>query len=47
MVNYLNILNLWDIVQHDYVSHYDPTNLTMTQKAKEHNSQNDYAVMLS
>jgi hypothetical protein len=44
MVNYLNILNLWDVVQHCYVSHYDPSNLTLTQKVKELKSQNDYAV---
>jgi hypothetical protein len=44
MVNYLNILGLWDVVQHGYIPHYDPSNLTMTQKAKELKSQNDYAV---
>jgi hypothetical protein len=44
MVNYLNILGIWDIVQHGYVLHYDPSNLTMTQKAKKLKSQNDYAV---
>jgi hypothetical protein len=44
MVNYLNILNLWNVVQHDYVSHYDPSNLTLTQNVKELKSQNDYAV---
>jgi hypothetical protein len=44
MVNYLNILDLWDVVQHGYVSHYDPSNLTLTQKTKELKSQNDYAV---
>jgi gag-polypeptide of LTR copia-type len=44
MVNYLNILDLWDIVQHGYIPHYDPSNLTMTQKVKELKSQNDYAV---
>jgi hypothetical protein len=44
MVNYLNILDLWDVVQHDYISHYDPSNLTLTQNTKELKSQNDYAV---
>jgi hypothetical protein len=44
MVNYLNILGLWDIVQHGYIPHYDPSNLTMTQNVKELKSQNDYAV---
>jgi gag-polypeptide of LTR copia-type len=44
MVNYLNILDLWDVVQHGYVPHYDPNNLTLTQKTKELKSQNDYAV---
>jgi hypothetical protein len=44
MVNYLNILGFWDVVQHDYVQHYDPSNLIMTQKARELKSQNDYAV---
>jgi hypothetical protein len=44
MVNYLNILGLWDVVQHGYVPHYDPSSLTMTQKAKELKSQNDYVV---
>jgi hypothetical protein len=44
MVNYLNILDLWDVVQHDYISHYDPNNLTLTQNIKELKSQNDYAV---
>jgi hypothetical protein len=43
-VNYLNILDLWDIVQHSYVLHYDPSNLTLTQKVKELKSQNNYAV---
>jgi hypothetical protein len=44
MVNYLNILDLWDVVQYGYVPHYDPSNLTLTQKIKELKSQNDYAV---
>jgi gag-polypeptide of LTR copia-type len=44
MVNYLNILDLWDVVQHGYVPHYDPSNLILTQKAKELKSQNDYTV---
>jgi hypothetical protein len=44
MVNYLNILGLWDIVQYGYIPHYDPSNLTMTQNVKELKSQNDYAV---
>jgi hypothetical protein len=30
MVNYLNILDLWDVVQRGYVPHYDPSNLTLT-----------------
>jgi hypothetical protein len=44
MVNYLNILGLWDVVQHGYVPHYDPSNLTMTQNVKELKYQNDYAI---
>jgi hypothetical protein len=44
MLNYLNILDLWDVVQHDYVSHYDANNLILTQKVKELKSQNDYVV---
>jgi hypothetical protein len=44
IVNYLNILDFWDVVQHGYVSHYDPSNLTLTQMDKELKSQNDYAV---
>jgi hypothetical protein len=44
MVNYLNILGTWDIIQLGYVPHYDPSNLTMTQKVKELKSQNDYVV---
>jgi hypothetical protein len=44
MVNYFNILDLWDVIQHGYISHYDPSNLTLTQNAKELKSQNDYAV---
>jgi gag-polypeptide of LTR copia-type len=44
MVNYLNILDIWDVVQHDYIPHYDPSNLILTQKVKELKSQNDYAV---
>jgi hypothetical protein len=44
MVNYLNILGIWNVIQHGYVPHYDPNNLTMTQKVKELKSQNDYAV---
>jgi hypothetical protein len=44
MVNYLNILDFWDVVQHGYISHYDPSNLILTQKTKELKSQNDYAV---
>jgi hypothetical protein len=34
MVNYLNILDLWDVVQYGYVSYYDPSNLTLTQRSK-------------
>jgi hypothetical protein len=34
MVNYLNILDLWDIVQYGYIPHYDPSNLIMIQGAK-------------
>jgi hypothetical protein len=44
MVNYLNILGFWNVVQHGYVPHYDPSKLTLTQKTKELKSQNDYAV---
>jgi gag-polypeptide of LTR copia-type len=44
MVNYHNILDFWDVVQYGYIPYYDPRNLTMTQKAKELKSQNDYAV---
>jgi hypothetical protein len=44
MVNYLNILDLWDVVRHGYVPHYDSSNLTLTQKIKELKYQNDYAV---
>jgi gag-polypeptide of LTR copia-type len=44
MVNYLNILGLWDVVQQGYIPHYDPSNFRMTQKSKELKSQNDYAV---
>jgi gag-polypeptide of LTR copia-type len=44
MVNYLNILGIWDVVQHGYVPHYDSSNLTLTQKIKELKSQNDYAI---
>jgi gag-polypeptide of LTR copia-type len=44
MVNYLNILDLWDVVQYSYVPHYDPSNLTLTQNVKELKSQNNYAV---
>jgi hypothetical protein len=44
MVNYLNILDLWYVIQYDYVPHYDPSNLTLTQKIKELKSQNDYTV---
>jgi hypothetical protein len=47
MVNYLNILDLWDVVQHGYVPHYDPSNLTLIQNAKKLKSQNDYAVILN
>jgi hypothetical protein len=44
MVNYLNILDIWDVVQHGYVPQYDPSNVTLTQKVKKLKSQNDYAV---
>jgi hypothetical protein len=44
MVKYLNILDLLDVVQYGYVPHYNPSNLTLTQKVKELKSQNDYAV---
>jgi hypothetical protein len=44
MGNHLNILDLWDVVQHGYVPHYDPNNLTLTQKIKELKSQNNYTV---
>jgi gag-polypeptide of LTR copia-type len=43
-VNYLNILNFWDVFQYGYIPHYDPSNLILTQKVKELKSQNDYAV---
>jgi hypothetical protein len=44
MVNYINMLDVWDVVKHGYVSRYDPNKLTLTQKAKELKSQNDYAI---
>jgi hypothetical protein len=44
MVNYLNILDLWNVVQYGYVPHYDPSNLTLTQNVKELKSQKDHAV---
>jgi gag-polypeptide of LTR copia-type len=43
-VNYLNILNFWDVFQYGYIPHYDSSNLILTQKVKELKSQNDYAV---
>jgi hypothetical protein len=42
MVNYLNILDFWDVVQYSYV--LQPSNLTLTQKVNELKSQNDYAI---
>jgi gag-polypeptide of LTR copia-type len=44
MVNYINIVDLWDVVQLDYVPHYDTSNLTLTQNVKKLKSQNDYAI---
>jgi gag-polypeptide of LTR copia-type len=44
MMDYLNILDLWDVFQYGYVPHYDPNNFTLVQKIKELKSQNDYAV---
>jgi hypothetical protein len=44
MINYLNILDIWDVVQHGYLLYYEPNNHTLTQKIKELKSQNDYAV---
>jgi gag-polypeptide of LTR copia-type len=44
MVNYLNILGIWDVVQYGYIPHYDPSNLILTQKVKKLKSQNNYAV---
>jgi hypothetical protein len=44
MVNYLNILDFWDVVQHGYILHYDYNNLTLTQNVKELKYQNNYVV---
>jgi hypothetical protein len=44
MVNYLNILDFWDVVQHGYIPHYDSNNLTLTQNVKELKYQNNYVV---
>jgi hypothetical protein len=44
MINYINILDFWNVIQHDFIPHYDPRNFTMTLKVKELKSQNDHAV---
>jgi gag-polypeptide of LTR copia-type len=44
MVNYFNILDLWDIFQYCYVPHYYSNNLALISKAKELKSQNNYTV---
>jgi hypothetical protein len=44
MINYINILDFWGIVQHDFIPHYDSSNLTLTPKVKELKSQNDHTV---
>jgi hypothetical protein len=44
MVNYLNILDFWDVIKYSYIPQYDSNNLTLTQKAKELKSQNDFAI---
>jgi hypothetical protein len=32
------------VIQHDFIPHYDSSNLTLTPKAKELKSQNDHTV---
>jgi hypothetical protein len=34
MVNYLNILDFWDVIKYSYIPQYDSNNLTLTQKVK-------------
>jgi hypothetical protein len=43
-MNYLNILDFLDVIQHGYISYCDPSNLKVTLKAKKLKSQNDYVV---
>jgi pantothenate kinase len=44
MINYLNILNIWDIVENNYVPKFDATTKVMTNESKLAKRDNDNAV---
>jgi hypothetical protein len=44
MINYLNILNIWDIVENSYVRKFDATTKVMTNESKLAKRDNDNAV---
>jgi hypothetical protein len=44
MMNYLNILDIWDIVENDYVPKFDATTKVMTNESMLAKRDNDNAV---
>jgi hypothetical protein len=35
MINYLNILDIWEVVENGYIPKYDATNKVMTNETKQ------------
>jgi hypothetical protein len=44
MINYLNILDVWSIVKHDYEPKFNTTTLCLTTESQIDKSLNDYVV---
>jgi gag-polypeptide of LTR copia-type len=44
MINYLNILDVWSIVKHDYEPKFNTTTVCLTTESQIDKSLNDYAV---
>jgi hypothetical protein len=44
MVNYLNILSIWDIIERGYIPRFDEIIKKLTANSKIDKKNNDYAV---
>jgi hypothetical protein len=44
MINYLNSLDVWSIVENDYEPKFNPTTFSLATKSQIEKGHNDYAI---